>query len=169
MNDSTQTDITYINADWANLYQNIEELTGSSDLVVKGTIVDSISYEYKLSEPTFTPLLLTNYTFKIEQVIKGDLDRDLITIKMTGGTLNGRTVVFRGDPLMKKGDTVILFLRKYTPDNYYILGGPQGRFVIQKGKVYSLGEVDKSAEALTSHLKTGGISVNQFINSIPSK
>jgi len=155
-----------IDADWVNLYPNFKELADSSDLIIRGVVLDSISYKLELSEPTSAPLLLTNYTIKIEEIIKGYEDSEIINVRMTGGRLDGKVISVRGCPLMKKGETVILFLKRFAKDNYYVIGGPQGRFIIKGGKVYSLGEIYPSAKKYTSHLKTNGIPIREFIESI---
>ena len=155
-----------IDADWVNLYPNFKELADSSDLIIRGVVLNSISYKLELSEPVSTPLLLTNYTIKIEEIIKGYEDSETINVRMTGGRLDGKVISIRGCPPMKEGETVILFLKRFTKDNYYIIGGPQGRFIIKGGKVYSLGEIYPSAKKYTSHLKTNGIPIREFIESI---
>jgi hypothetical protein len=57
-------------------------------------------------------------------------------------------------------------IRRFAPGNYYILGGTQGRFIIKGRKVYSVGEIYPIAEVHTSHLKTNGMSIDEFIKSI---
>lgn len=167
---NTYSKVRYGMGSWPIKYNSLRELTISSnvDVIVIGVIMNAESYEEKAIDASEAHLICTKYSFKVQCVLKGPQDLDVIEIHQTGGTINGETLILLDDPPMHVDDVLILFLHEWEPSKYYIEGGPQGRFVVKDGKVYSLGEIEHSAEALTSHLKTNGILLNQFIKSIVS-
>jgi hypothetical protein len=40
------------------------------------------------------------------------------------------------DPLLSTNTKMLLFLKKFGPNDYYSTGGPQGKFNVVDGKVY---------------------------------
>jgi hypothetical protein len=169
---SPNPNVTIVEVSRARGYNSLKELVTSpyTNAIVRGVVIDAKSYREKPQEPTRGPgLIFTDYLLEVQLVVKGSLKvSDVITIHQTGGAVDGETMIVRDDPPLCVGDTLILFLHEYEPGKYYIEAGPQGRFVIQNGLVYSLGEVYEPAEAMTRPFKTYGQSETQFINSIIS-
>ncbi len=164
--------VTYISATYARLYVSLEKMANSNytDAIVEGVVVDARSGIHKVSDPSGYGIIYTDYSFEVKLVLKGSLKpSDTILIRLTGGTVNGRTTVMREDPLLKVGETLILFLHQWESGKYFIEGGPQGRFIVQDGRVYSLGEIHKPAEVYAiNDIKAYGQSEEQFINRIKS-
>lgn len=72
------------------------------------------------------PVAGTPYTLfsaSIKRWFAGSGDSEII-IKQTGD----ESVEVEDDPLLKPGETAVLFLRDYSPGHYFIVGGPPGRF-----------------------------------------
>jgi hypothetical protein len=141
---------------WAYNYRDFNELLSSSDLVAVGYVQDS-----KTIGDEKTYYLSTLYDFQITEVLHGKSDAQVIPIIQTGGiNLSGKTIEVDDDPLMKKGDLLLLFLKKADTGYYFIQGGPQGRFVITEDGVYSIGEV--TGKNLNTALNANGVSLADF-------
>lgn len=163
---------TIIDVSWARGYGSLKELAISpyTTVVVKGVVIGAESYVETLREPTLGPgLVFTDYVLEVQLVLKGSLKvSDTITIHQTGGTVGGYTMVVWDDPPLHVGDTLVLFLHEYEPGKYFIEGGPQGRFTIRDGSVYSLGEIHAPADDGTGSFRTYGQSESHFISGIES-
>jgi len=161
-----------VNVCWARGYGSLKELVASpyTTVIVKGVVIEAKSYVEGLHEPTRGPgLIFTDYLLEVQLVLKGSLNvSDVITIHQTGGTIGEAVMTVWDDPPLSVGDALILFLYEYEPGKYYIEGGPQGRFILRDGLVYSLGEIHEPAEAVTRPFKIHGQSELQFIHSIES-
>jgi hypothetical protein len=110
-------------------FATLAEVAASSDAVVIGRVAD---VAFDGPDPQDKSLPLTLYDFHVEKVIRGSAAENII-ISQTGGTLNGRKSVVDGDPLMARGDHLVLYLNlvKTGPatGRYFIVGGPQGRLI----------------------------------------
>jgi hypothetical protein len=145
---------TELSVSWAEAYPNIESLVKKAELIVIGTVNSSHSYLGLKG----TTIPYTDHEVIIEVALKGSINSTTITIVQTGGTLDGKTYVVHDDPLLTEGQRIIVFLRKAIPgpdfagpvkERYTILGGPQGRFLIIDGLVYSVGDIHQAARSLT--------------------
>jgi len=126
----------------ANSYNSLQELTKASDLVVEVTV--------KGIEKEVLEIDSTYYAVHMENTLKGKAEQDIIVKQdgiQTEEEKSGKIWVWRESPLMNIGDRNILFLKKATEENtYYIAGEYQGKYKIDKGKVYSVDQ-DKGREA----------------------
>ena len=139
-------------------YNNITEMSGDSDLIINGYVTESKI----IGDINGHELLFTDYTIKVTDVYKGKLSVNEIVVKQTGANVYGLKRQIQEDPLMTKDVTMILFLKEYEKNKYFIIGGPQGRFEIHDDKIYSLGEIHASVEIMTKHLVTQGISIEEL-------
>jgi hypothetical protein len=116
-------------------------------------------------------LPITTYTIAVMQVLRGDANvGGQILVNQAGGIVTlptyptgpmlTRTLEFEHDPLMQSGQEQVLFLTKAPGGNYDILGGPQGRFIVQNGKVHP---VSSEAPAAKGHLDQA---LEQFISEV---
>jgi len=157
---------------WARGYNSLKELATSpyTTAIVKGVVVGARSYVENFHEPTCgSGLVFTDYLLKVQLVLKGSLEAsDTITIRQTGGSIHEISTVVWDDPPLCVGDTLIVFLHEYESGKYYVEAGPQGRFIVRYGLVYSLGEIYEPAEAVTRPFKTHGQNELQFVSSIES-
>ena len=163
------SNIEYMLVDWAEYYRSIEEMAQASevDVIARGVIKD---VEYEGFGITTAK---SKYLFKPHWIIQGLSTARPVWVHQTGGlTSLGETYMPYSDPLMQVGDELILFLKERIrePDTYWVVGGPQGRFVVQGGRVYSIGELYESPNALeqrelsmmTTPFHTGGIRETEF-------
>ncbi|MBE0481460.1 MAG: hypothetical protein IBX68_10840 [Dehalococcoidia bacterium] len=117
---------------WARAYGGFEDLGGSADLIVLGTVGKAIA-----EEEAFEGVYFTVFSFDVHEVLKGK-EVQVILIDQTGAV--GKQEL-RDDPLLYPGDRYILFLREWEPDRYFVLGGPQGRFRVIDERVYSMNRI----------------------------
>jgi hypothetical protein len=92
---------------------------------------------------------VTDYAIQVSKVIKGDAPKgDKLVVSQPGGhvelpTYPGgptlkRTLQFEDDPLMEHGQEHVFFLKKAEDGAYFVVGGPQGRFQVNNGKIKSV-------------------------------
>jgi hypothetical protein len=133
-------------------YSSLAELRQDSTLVAEGSIVAVGGFDSSQN--------VTQFVFAITGVIVGTLpagSTDITLLQHNGGLVY--------DPPMQVGDDLILFMRKTArldmPWAYVIVGGPQGRFILKSGKVYSVG--DLYPEARNTTLSIQGMDESSFI------
>lgn len=148
-----------ISVSWAHSYGSVQELTEASDLIawVKitgerdgGDLMQSISS--------------TVFTAKVKELIYGD-GEETVDIIMTGRVDRKEKIICEvaDDPLMHKNDEYLIFARKNESGTYTILGGPQGRYVVDNDRVYSL--CDKLCAA-NSEAEIAGDNPDDFIETV---
>ena len=121
---------------YSPLYSN-ENLVERSELVVHGTLLDSISYvEWYVSGSVVVPSVYTVWTLQQSESIKGQ-DFRTIEFVVDGGTYNNIVQKSMHDTELSKGDNVIVFLSKDADsiykDNYYLTGIESGIYKITDG------------------------------------
>jgi hypothetical protein len=146
---------------------NLTELKEKSELVIHGVIESSVVDANFDPNGIELPDVYTKFTIKIKDVLKGSHTEDTIIVTQRGGTYNEATFRVKDDPLMTKGDEVVLYLA-YSPltESYMIIGGPQGRYQIQDGKLYHISELDKSIGFVTTKLHVYGADAKQLRNAL---
>jgi len=166
--------LLYGSGSYPRRYESVKDLASSKevDVVVHGIILTRQSY-LKTSLDGYGQLISTKYSFKVTRVLKGDITKDMINVHQTGGTLGDKTLIMTEDPPMNVGDELILFLHHFTsketyPDDYYVEGGPQGRFIVDGSNVYGLADLYRTPDVLrmAGHLKTNGLSLSTFFDQI---
>lgn len=125
----------YISASYPN-YDN-EALHAEATVIAKGTVISKEDIYEEDSIPQ------TKLQFKVDNYYK-DLTKDakdVITVYQDGNT----EYPMSGSTLLEEGDEVILYLGSNSHDEYYILGGPQGRYnlTVNDSTYYVLSEIDK--------------------------
>lgn len=113
-----------------------DDLFAQSSLIALGT-VSNISESFQVISTSETINNYTDYMFSIEKTYRGDAKSDTVTVRLEGGTVDGRTEVYTPTADLKVGETYLLFLFQpnfgggcYLQGDYYmILGLPQGVFV----------------------------------------
>ncbi len=154
-----------IQASWSYAYSDVQELADKSDLIIKGKVISSVTLENEFSN---NDLIFTSHTVEVIEVVKGYVETKNIEIYQTGGETKNVFSSVVDDPLFKEGDIMVLFLRKSDTvvNRYIVLGGPQGRFMVNDDAVYSMSEYLDQSDSITSRMKTNGISYADFINQI---
>lgn len=187
-NTKEEIKISQIYGDFAESYNNSNELYKNSDIVFKGLVSNTTTIEKNGSIRT-----LVNY--KVEKTYKGDNSIKEITISVMGGLIDGdkfinssigkmfivkgesyenlknkysgknvRFASFEGENIPNKGDEYIVFaVNSGIDDNlYYILGGgyQQGLLpVIDNNSVKEYNPVNKM-----KNIELNTLSIDNFIN-----
>jgi hypothetical protein len=108
----------------------------------------------------------TDFDFRVDRVVKGNLKpQDTITIRQTGAQNSTFLIVVEEDPLLTQGETLLGFMRYADGhDVHVIIGGPQGRFVVQNGLVNSMDNLYPIDGWISVKVKDGNL--DQFIKLI---
>jgi hypothetical protein len=155
LSDSNQpfkgSETVFVEASWARWYPNFESLMGNFNLVVVGKVIKS-------------HLDPQDQIFTFHEVLVQELMKDsssevkkgsIITIYQFGGIwtpsldLPPVQVEFVDCPLMKEGETSLLFLNQPS-DGVYAGVSPQTRFIVKDDKVYWLGAVYENKNIIVS-------------------
>jgi hypothetical protein len=117
---------------------------------------------------------VTRYNVAVSQTIIGTqiTPGTVIPVAQIGGTANGTTMRLTGYPTLTLGGTYVFFLN-YAGTylvSYYTLfpltvGGAQGLFYVQNGKVFSLDNMYPQADAWLP-VKAAGVPLAQFIQQV---
>lgn len=111
---------------WADGASSKGELVRKADAIVVGTVQST-----EVAEMTdFGPL--TDATISVDTWAKSkDTRPDEITIRQTGGVVDGVFYEVEDDPLLQVGEKGVFFVR-YDGNTgvYVVLGGPTGRFKV---------------------------------------
>lgn len=94
---------------------HLEKMSGTSSAIVLGRCISNEAVE----EPN--GLIYTHTTFKLEQVIKGNVDGEYLTIRVPGGQIGDREVSVSGRPEFVETEDVILFLSERNGKGYRTL------------------------------------------------
>ena len=157
---------TLVEVSWAEYYASIEDLSAEADLIAVGTVKGVVEVTGDVTgEARWGPVILyfTDFAFSVEQVLKGPQNVMEVMIHQTGAA--GKYEV-RDDPLLEPGDKYVLFLHEYETGKYYILGGPQGRFQIIEGEVFSMNNVLPGVVYLWPELDVQAVEKETFLGSV---
>jgi hypothetical protein len=119
--------LTIANAYGAIVKLPLEKLVQDAELVILGTV------ECVVSE-MMTGKIFSLATISVNSKIKGELEhiQDKIIVRFPGGTVGDLAMKVEGSPDYKKGEKVLIFLKKIPKQPYYrTLGASQGRFLIK--------------------------------------
>lgn len=85
--------------------QGLDRLVADNATIVVGQVVDY--YSYWNDDHTF---ILTDVRFAPEEVLKGRVTGDELTITVMGGQVGELTTLIVGGPVLEKGSSYVLFL-----------------------------------------------------------
>lgn len=123
----------FMTASWEYGYADVQELTENSDLIAV------VKVKQTVQEGTIAGgIPCTDYSLKVTESILNCEDHDEIIMHMTGGIVDDTIYEIEDDPLPEKNDQFVIFAKKNDDGSYTVLGGPQGRFVVNGSKVSSL-------------------------------
>jgi hypothetical protein len=89
------------------------ELLGRAQLVVVATVVDSVSREAD------GRMIYSDTQLRVEDLIKGTLAGDTITVSELGGVANGHGIAVPGSATYQPGTRVLAFLRQRDDGTYF--------------------------------------------------
>lgn len=109
-----------------------EELTKSSEVVIKGEVGEVESHWSADGKTIFTSALIT-----VRDVIKGKIDQKEIIVEYEGGKVGNKVLMVSDVSPLKNGEEIILFLtpgkskkREQNGDVYNIVGRAQGKYIL---------------------------------------
>lgn len=155
-----------MHASWCDYYSGVEELckAESLDLIARVKIDDG-------KQENNNGFMMTTFAANVEELIYGS-DEDIVNIVMTGGVNHDTKTIYEisDDPLMQKDDEFIIFARKNESGTYTVLGGPQGRFLIESDTVYPMLDRISQLDVATANIsnENNGKSIDDFIEEIKS-
>ena len=131
--------VTTIIIDW--YYPELEELAGSSDLIVIATVTDKLTV-WDIADGTkpawpdiSDTTIYTCYFFEETEILKGDAAE--IWGRVPGGTIDGYTLDAQNVPEPEIGETVLLFLKTNVVDgeliSWYHVGMPNVFYETESG------------------------------------
>jgi hypothetical protein len=151
-NELAEQETVFAEASWARWYPDFESLMGNHTLVIVGKVINS---QLDTQDQVFT-----YHEVLVQEVIKDSSNEvkegDNITIWQFGGIWTPNVdsapvrIEFRDSPLMKKGDTSLLFLNDRDGDKVFGGVSPQTRFIVEDGKVNWLGAVYENRDIFVS-------------------
>lgn len=103
---------------------SIQDLVNRADLIVRGRIVASNTFYVRKYGMNYTRL-----TILVKKTYMGKQTSKTVVVTLPGGTVNGRVQVVFGVPVLKTGESAILFLRQ-VGSRTGIVGLGQGTFII---------------------------------------
>jgi len=124
-----------MNASWAQYYSDLPSIKKDAYLAVRGKITSVAS----TSSPAQAPIS-SYFNLTIEEIFWNPHNEALksgskIVIHQEGGLVNGVLYQADDDPLLQVGEETILFLHQYAPGQFFVQGGPSGRFKVSNGAV----------------------------------
>jgi len=124
-----------IEVSWAMHYGSLKGLKRAAglDLAVQGTFTTILNTQG-------SGLISSDFSFVTSKVLLDPqhlLKRSSasITIHQSGGWQGNTLHQVCGDPLFQVGEKAILFLHQGSPGQYFVIGGPSGRFEDHRGIV----------------------------------
>jgi hypothetical protein len=137
------------------------ELCNSSDVIVIGTVEKVIEVVRSDYGPDY--LYDARSLFRVDEVLKGRIDKEIILTKMA---LKDNNIWLEGsnvDPPFEAGEKWILFL---SADMSYNNLGPWGRYKIIDDKVYSMNRVANDNNAYGNDIDINGVPLVDFVTSV---
>ena len=112
---------------------DLGQVIDHSAVAFQGTCIDN-----RTGRDPQTGMLVTMTTFRVDDVLKGELGAATYTIKQIGGSDAGTNLHFKvhGVPKYSVGESYVLFMNGVSTAGFTSpVGLSQGRFVIQDGEV----------------------------------
>lgn len=113
------------------------ELLSAPQLIIQGRVLEQWSEPGQNRET-----IVTKVSIQVTELIKGELDSELVVLEFLGGTLNGLTMKIEGSNIPAVGEEGFYFIES-TARNYVnpIYGWTQGHFIVSPddGSVRTVG------------------------------
>jgi len=152
--------------------RSIDDLFMKSSLAVFGEVV-GVSDSFQIEHYTGSLDISTDYYIAVSDVFRGETEADLITVRLSGGTIGEFTLVYDPNPALDIGSEYLLFLCQpgsggafnTEGDYYYVLGNIQGVFSYDGEQKYisQFGE-EITAEYLLHHGNAATVDKDYFRN-----
>lgn len=139
------------------LSMDTAELTKRSSLVVVGEVMD-IESEWK------GDMIITLATLKVLQVVKGQIEKSVVTVEYKGGEVGDTKLVVSDVKIPAAGEKLLLFLKRSIGDKYEVVGKAQGQYSIDKKT--GLAKKGEYSVLNATSPETKGMKVDALIRSI---
>ncbi len=110
------------------VYRSVDELFSMSDAVVRGTVVEHVTYW--ADDGT----MYTDWTVYVDEVLNGNV-QGVITLRQMGGDLDDLMLHIPGDAQISDGDHLIVFMRELDGVHYLTAMGQAVMTVSLQGDV----------------------------------
>ncbi len=127
-----QKQTMYLEASWAEYFEDIDSLCENSDIIA---IVKPTSVNKQGSSLGFPTI---DFNADVVDLIYGNEELKQVVITQTGGYTDDTIYEIADDPLLEIGQKYLIFGRFNDMGTVTILGGPQGRFLYDDGKLNNL-------------------------------
>lgn len=162
--DNNQKEIELLHASWTYNYEDIEEISQSSDIIalVKVRGVEKSYEEYGIP--------FTNYLVDVITPILNVNKEETFTIVMTGRETEDKIYEVADDPLLKLKEEYLIFCKMNSDGTYQILSGPQGRLTHSNGKLNSLNVINSRVREVNpySNITINNADADELISEIKS-
>jgi hypothetical protein len=149
--------VHFMEADYP-VYAGVRDIAAHSTIVVRGTATELLPArrvlppgirldEMPAEKAAGAGFLVTDIVFRVEQILRGapDIAGATIIVSHLGGSDGANQYVMEAEPLSEVGQEYLLFLERTPEGNYVVVGGGQGRYLVQDGRLRAL---TTEAEAL---------------------
>ncbi|MCE5265584.1 MAG: hypothetical protein LLG97_18915 [Deltaproteobacteria bacterium] len=133
-------------------FLNLTQLTSQADLIFHGRVT-AVHASWDDSRTA----IWTSVTFAVDEVIKGDLAENVITLRLPGGAIEADDIRMEVDgvPKFRPGEETVIFCSRDSQMRNPIIGWHQGQFKIRDDKLTG-GKLidDKRASRLMTPART---------------
>lgn len=151
-------------ASWEESYRSLDQLTSAAEFIVVGTVKAEATTDredFRAGDLEGGVLVFTDFGFQVTEVLKGAINAESIIVHQTGGRDHGVLMEAEDDPLLEVGAEYVLYLHfDEVGGRYFVVGGPDGRLVVEDGKASSLSQAFPDREISDLYLQ--GMPVSQL-------
>ena len=135
------------------VYTSLGEIAAKSDIVIRGTVVEVLP-SYRVMPPG-APMdqlpaqkaadlgyLQTDLSVRVDHLLFGDarpLDSNVV-VSQLGGEDAENEFVMKDAPMSRQGESYVFFLARSANGRYSIVGGTQGRYLVDNGRLVTFAE-----------------------------
>jgi hypothetical protein len=133
--------------------RSLQQKTEEADLIVVGRVT---KVEARWNDPALKSMIYTYTTLSVEEEVKGSSLEKEITIRITGGVVDGIMGIMDGLAHFHTGERVVVFLlRDLYSSLFFVFGGETGK--------YSIG-IDNKVEFIGKSLSVFLDEIRQYIS-----
>jgi len=108
---------------------SFDDLVNNSEVIFEGTVLEIKS---KWVGENQTRRIETDFTFKVDELLKGTIEGNTYVLKVLGGTVGDVSMVVEGAPNFKLSDRSLLFVTKNGMQFVPLVGIMHGHYKIKK-------------------------------------
>ena len=165
-NSNSEKMCVHQNVDYRH-YKDADELVGSTDLVFSGTVYEKRCElldertDKSGSIPDEEKTLCTVYGVYVDKVYKGDIEKDMVYVSVTGGELEKNNLIYSGETVNLDIDNKYLFFAS----DYSDYGEEYLKMVNTHQSVYSI-DGKSNKKCITAVGSDSGITLSEIFEVI---